>query len=516
MKNLVTPGVYIAEKSAFPNTVVEPATAVTAFIGWTERAEYNGNSLRGKPMRLSSLADFHAYFGGSPIAEHVRFTFSLAESAGAGNAAGETNSPLARRDSTPFAVRADRCRLVQTGEKYGLYLAMLQFFANGGSDCYVVSVGSFMEAITADAIIAGIDALETEPEPTILVVPEAVMLPQEACYRVQQSMLSHCAAIQNRIAILDVWDGYRERSDAPDVVSEFRNGIVSEALSYGAAYFPWLHTQTISPAQMSVINLDTQSRSVLVTLLRAEIVASGADESQRALKETVIMEVLTVADAASAAQLDKALSSFSAVFNTLRTEMARRLNLLPPSASMAGVYAQVDSVRGVWAAPANVGVENAVALAVETSDEGQADLNVSVDGKSVNAIRNFPGRGVLVWGARTLDGNSLDWRHINVRRTCNMIKQAIATAMASLAYEPNDPTTWNSAKSMIANYLQSVWVRGGLAGATAADAFEVNIGIGSSMTADDVASGVMRAVVQVSVTRPAEYIVLTVSQQLQT
>ena len=94
----------------------------------------------------------------------------------------------------------------------------------------------------------------------------------------------------------------------------------------------------------------------------------------------------------------------------------------------------VDNSRGVWKAPANVSLNGVVSPAVNISHDDQEDLNVTTQGKSINAIRSFIGEGVLVWGARTLDGNSLDWRYINVRRTMIMLEQSIKLATKAYVF----------------------------------------------------------------------------------
>ena len=191
------------------------------------------------------------------------------------------------------------------------------------------------------------------------------------------------------------------------------------------------------------------------------------------------------------------------------------MNLLPPSSAMAGVYTMVDNSRGVWKAPANVSLNGVMSPAVNITHADQEDLNVHAQGKSINAIRNFINEGTLVWGARTLDGNSLDWRYVNVRRTMIMIEQSIATAAKAFVFEDNVSKTWVTIKSMIQNFLTGVWKRGGLAGSSPADAFSVSVGLGETMTAVDILEGRMNITVLVAVTRPAEFIEITFQQQMQ-
>ena len=189
--------------------------------------------------------------------------------------------------------------------------------------------------------------------------------------------------------------------------------------------------------------------------------------------------------------------------------------MLPPSAAMAGLYTMTDNARGVWKAPANIGVLGISSPAFEISDDEQQDLNVDVNGKSINAIRSFIGEGTLVWGARTLDGNSLDWRYVNVRRTMIMLEQSVKLAAKAYVFEPNDAQTWVTIKSMISNFLTGIWKRGGLAGAVPADAFSVHVGLGETMTGEDILEGILRVTVLVAITRPAEFIEITFQQQMQ-
>jgi phage tail sheath protein FI len=142
-------------------------------------------------------------------------------------------------------------------------------------------------------------------------------------------------------------------------------------------------------------------------------------------------------------------------------------------------------------------------------------MNVPLDGLAVNAIRQFPGRGAVVWGARTLDGNSQDYRYIQVRRTLIYIEQSIKTALAPFAFAPNTGVTWTSVNAMISDFLTQLWTQGGLMGDKPSDAFQVSVGLGSTMTAQDVLDGYMRVSVTLQMIRPAEFIELTFVQQMQ-
>jgi len=220
-------------------------------------------------------------------------------------------------------------------------------------------------------------------------------------------------------------------------------------------------------------------------------------------------------DGPSPATIDKTLRAIVPLYNDVIGAMTKRLNSMPPSSAMAGLYTMVDGTRGVWKAPANVSVGSVTSPMVNINHEEQENLNVSTTGKSINAIRPFVGEGTLVWGARTLDGNSLDWRYINVRRTMIMIEESIRLASKAYVFEPNTANTWVTMRSMIENFLTGIWKQGGLAGAIPSDAFSVHVGLGETMTAVDILEGILRITVLVAVVRPAEFIEITFQQQMQ-
>lgn len=210
------------------------------------------------------------------------------------------------------------------------------------------------------------------------------------------------------------------------------------------------------------------------------------------------------------------LSQVDAVYNGILTAIGAQKIVLPPSGAMVGVYAFVDNNRGVWKAPANVSLTGVVAPTINISHEEQQSLNVDVvAGKSVNAIRPFIGKGILVWGARTLAGNDNEWRYIPVRRFFNMAEESIKKATEQFVFEANDANTWVKVRAMIENFLILQWRAGALAGAKPKDAFFVKVGLGETMTADDILNGIMNVEIGMAVVRPAEFIVLKFSHKMQ-
>ena len=512
-----TPGVYLVEKDAFPGSVVEVATAIPAFIGYTEKAEYNGKDLTNKPFRITSFAEFLNIFGGAPS---VRFTYGAASEAKAASDDAEGESE---------AKGGEQKAALQTKPMFRLYDSMRIFFQNGGAACYICSVGGYDKEIDKEQLVNGITPFVKEQEPTIMLVPDAVSLANaDDCASVHNALLAHCNKMQNRFTILDVFDGYK----APlECIGAFREKVTS-FLKYGAAYYPWINTNIVSPNEVSFVNIepeaDGEGSYATLALDLAKSVVPGIESLDLSDDEKAKLskkEVELVSFFKKLSDFDVKKDDSTDLHNTLKVvcpkyaammnTMSEMLNLMAPSAAIAGIYARVDNNEGVWKAPANVGVNGVVSPTVNLTNDEQEDLNVPLNGKAINAIRYFVGDGIKVWGARTLDGNSLDWRYVNVRRTMIMLEESIKQASKAYVFDANTSTTWLTMKNMIGNFLYGIWKRGGLAGSVPEDAYEVHVGLGDTMTPEDILEGILRVTVKVALIRPAEFIELTFQQQQQ-
>ena len=488
------PGVYINEINAFPNAVVAVETAVPVFIGYTEKADRNGKSLIGVPSAIDSLAEYTALFGQG---YHHKF--------------GLTDTTHKMQNFTP-ALLQDPATI------FYVYNCLRLSYANGLGRSYIVSLGTYGNGVNkketadiADFPDIVFDQLAKTPDTTMVVIPDFVGN-RDVCYALYRRVLQHCSDSQSRMGIFDVIPSLDDKSNA-DTFDAFKTGIGTEGLSYGAAYYPWLHTSIVQAEEINFTNL-----------------AVTADDLKVILPEEGVAAVITQWQAANAAaagatpqnettinaqnnSLHKSLQACSPTYMQVMDEIRNRINLLPPAAAMAGIWCMVDNTRGVWKAPANVAVSMVNAPAVNISTGEQEQMNVDTTDKSINAIRAFIGQGILVWGGRTLDGNSLDWRYINVRRTMMMIEQSLQLACRAYVFEPNTAATWVTIKSMINNFLNNLWKQGALQGATPEDAFNVQVGLGATMTADDILNGILRVTMMVALARPAEFIEITFQQQ---
>ena len=257
---------------------------------------------------------------------------------------------------------------------------------------------------------------------------------------------------------------------------------------------------------------DTALNDARVANMREGAAKSGA------LFKAFVAEFDRLLDAAATYEstYEQAVVAVFPLLKTIIDQARNAVTAVPPSGAIAGVYASVDAARGVHKAPANVSLNSVVGVTDLISHDDQQDLNVDVvAGKSINAIRPFTGKGILVWGARTLAGNDNEWRYVSVRRFFNMVEESSKKGTERFVFEPNDANTWTKVKTMIENFLINQWRTGALAGSTPDKAFFVKVGLGQTMTPQDVLEGLMIVEIGLAAVRPAEFIILRFSHKLQ-
>ena len=477
MPNYSTPGVFIEEISTLGSSVASVPTAIPGFAGYTEKADINGapwpftGGAPTPPTRITSLLEFEQIFGG-PKDEAFDITLT-------GTVPSPTNISIA-----------------VTLSKNILYYQVQMFYANGGGTCYVVSVQKYTAGnpLAAD-LIKGIDLFEQIDEVTLLSAPEATVLATNGDIKsVYDRMLLQCNKLQDRFAVMDVV--HKAGNTIAQDAADFRNTCLgADNLKYGAAYYPPVNTPIIYAYQ-----------NVLVTI-----------QDDRGGAGTGPYEGKTLEVILNGAGLNSSVPPpDKSLYNNILAELSKFRVPLSPSGAMLGVYARVDAGRGVWKAPANVGLINANEPTIMITDQEQENLNIDpVSGKSINVIRQFTGRGTLAWGARTLAGNDNEWRYINVRRLFTYVEESVKKATEFVVFEPNTSSTWQRVKSMSEAFLTNLWRDGALAGATTKDAFFVRVGLGTTMTPDDILNGKMIVEIGMAAARPAEFIILRFSHKLQ-
>ncbi len=477
-----SPGVYVEEISAFPTSIAQVETAIPAFIGYTEKSEKNGIQLLNTPTLIQSKLEFESIFGkGFPS------KFKL----------------IPANPSDPYPVKIGN--QIQSlsflpNQQAFLYYSILAFFNNGGSKCKIISVGNYggKSALipSKDDFLQGLSSLNTDQESSLVLVPDAVLLGNEV-YDIYQQLLSHCGTKRNRFAILDIPKGFEPLNPNGDCVSEFRTQIGNQQLAFGAAYYPWLYSRLVSSNETGLLT------------------HFSAQELQQILPETKAKDLLNSSPLPSPQELHLELKYISPTYNSLLVGIQKKMGLLPPSGFIAGVYARMDNDRGVWNSPANVSLNVVERLAVQLTNNQQTDLNVHGSGKSINAIREFSGKGILVWGARTLAGNDNEWRYVSVRRSVIMIEQSMEKCLQQFVFEPNDANTWTRIRGITENFLVQIWKQGGLQGAKPQDAFYARVGLGQTMTSQDVLDGKLIVEIGMAFVKPAEFIILRIELRLE-
>jgi phage tail sheath protein FI len=180
--------------------------------------------------------------------------------------------------------------------------------------------------------------------------------------------------------------------------------------------------------------------------------------------------------------------------------------LVPPSGHMAGIWARNDSERGVHKAPANEVVRGAIGLEMQISRNEQDSLNPV----GINCIRAFPGRGVRVWGARTLSSDP-SWRYLNVRRLFNFVEKSIDNGTQWVVFEPNDYYLWEKVTRDVGAFLTRVWRDGALFGATPADSYYVKCD--AELNSQEIRdAGQLIVEVGIAPVKPAEFVIFRISQ----
>lgn len=467
MPDYTTPGVYIEETSHFPPSIVSVETAVPAFVGYTEKAQWKEkDDLRNVPRRIVSMLEYEQYFG-NPDQEKESLSVVFGTN-------GEVNAMVEETKRSKFLMH------------YSLQL----YFANGGRACWVSSVGNYLSRegrVDANDLKDGLIEIGKINEVTILVFPDAINLDtKEEYYKIHTQAIQQCAFLKDRFTVMDVYHTATNswRADVSDLRTALTLSV--EELKYAAVYFPKIYT-----------GIDYYYKY-------AEDPASYDDELIRivGIPDVEKLSDLTVEHDRDYFRAKNALKDL---------EM-----LLPVSAAIVGVYAQIDETRGVWKAPANVNIVKAIRPEFLITQLEQDELNVDiVAGKSINVIRSFPGRGTaIIWGARTLAGNDNEWRYVPVRRFFSMVEESVRNAITQFVFEPNDSNTWISIKSMVENYMIQQWRLGALMGASSRDAFFVRVGLGETMTETDLLEGWLIVEIGMAAVRPAEFMILRLTHKM--
>lgn len=484
--NLHSPGVYVSEVDIFPNRIEPTHSAVPLFIGYTSKAEdATGRNLTNRPFKVGSLGEFEKVFGGA-IGSSLSIDIK------------EYRSTVPDTSSYDFTLPANCCV-----PDFLLYYAIKLFFDNGGVSCIVVSIGDGQATeFEKKRFIDALGVLKHEPEINLVVIPDIYsrLFDKDSTAssgrssakvaEVIDEALSACSQQQNCFWLGDIPNAVAasqlDVKAVKDFVSELR--ATEQSKAFGALYFPFLRTQY--PAFVDWPNVHVGKHIMLKDDARGSKVETEGRFTDTSLADKQVRK----AEPVLIAQLEMFLHTYLAVD-------------LPASAAMAGIMCAVDTQRGIWKAPANIQVQQVSAPCIEMDEQDYSQLVMYADG-ATNIIKSVPEKGIMVWGARTLAPDTSEWRYISIRRCINWISESVHLSLMAFVFEPNNPTTWRNMEKMISDFLFTLWKQGALQGQHAEHAFFVKIGLGETMTQNDIANNRIIIRLGIALQRPAEFIIL--------
>ncbi|MBC6993246.1 phage tail sheath C-terminal domain-containing protein [Neolewinella lacunae] len=569
LANLRVPGVYVQEIRTLPPSVAAVPTAIPAFIGYTEiSTDGFGESLVDRPQRIESQKDYEAIFGYGP-----RPTITSATLDANNNfITADVNIPFHLYDAIRlfYANGGGECFVCSTGN-YAGGIDPADFTGAGRALAQIALVDEptlllFPDAAALTAAeLAGIqqvalaqcgalqdrftvcDCVETDTLGTnfrdeigtnnlkygAAYTPWlSVRLERGINYGMLRGMalngptgpiaggLTNAGLQNNDANVVNLLARYDLIDDVDSAYRDFRAdpaGVGADETALTTAISD-LHDATDADADGTPVTVTTP-RDAFLAALTAYTGIDDTDPAQAAgipaasgrLSETHAA-YRTALEAAY--QPEANLRNLFPAYRAIADGINNLPQATPPSGAVTGIYARTDAQRGVWKAPANESLNGVLAPAVRFTTAQLGNLNIHpAGGKSINAIRSFTGRGTLVYGARTLAGNDSENRYVNVRRLLIFLEESIKKAAEQFVFEPNDANTWIRVRGMIENFLELQWRAGALQGARVRDAYRVAIGLGTTMTADDVTSGRMIIEISLAPVRPAEFIILRFSQQ---
>ncbi len=202
--------------------------------------------------------------------------------------------------------------------------------------------------------------------------------------------------------------------------------------------------------------------------------------------------------------VDSPFSAFYLPWINIRNPASGQISTVPPSGHIAGVYARVDAEHGVHKSPANEVLRGVESLEFKVTESEQEAFNA----KGVNTIREFPGRGVRIAGARTT-ATDPEWRYVAIRRYISYLQQSINKGLEWVVFEPNGEQLWGNVQATISDFLYREWLKGALAGVRPEDAYFVKVDR-TTMTQDDILNGRLVVIVGVAPLKPAEFVIIRI------
>ncbi|MEA2293070.1 MAG: uncharacterized protein QOE86_709 [Solirubrobacteraceae bacterium] len=508
MPTYLTPGVYVEEVPSSSKPIEGVGTSVAAFVGLAPGGPVN------TPMRISNWTQFTNLYG-------------------------DPENP----DNGPFME--------------GAYLAhaVYGFFQNGGSLCWIIRVGADGggSATARAALPAAADksveafratALEGVKDTVTVELSEEPSAegkePGDSTYR----LVVTAGPEKEEYEGLQLKKGRANIATKVNAASklikiEETGGSLPDAQRVPAAgsYTLSIPAQKVSSLKSTDFEGDVAKRKGMGSLAAVDevtmvimpdlmtLASDGDDVAIRDLQGKMIAHCETMGDRMAildapadllpqevlewrmnTAGYDSKMAAFYYPWIEVMDPLTHRPMMVPPSGHVAGVWCRSDATRGVHKAPANEVIMGANGLAFQVTQAEQGGLNKS----GINCIRAFPGRGIRIWGARTLSSDP-EWRYINVRRLFNFVAESIMEGTQWSVFEPNDQRLWASLQINVSNFLQRLWRDGALFGATPGEAYFVKCDAETNPP-EVIEAGQVVCEIGIAPVKPAEFVIFRLSQ----
>lgn len=520
MPTYTAPGVYVEEVPSSQKVLTAAPTAVTAFVGFTEKAPTDDpNDPEGLAPRLvTSWVQFEQLYGGF----------------------------------VPGAI---------------LPLSVYGYFLNGGTQAYIVRVPHSVPAgkpaigaipaadralgsplsfasIEADAdLTIAVESAEAPdgedgPNPFTIVVLESgepvetfsdltLGGPRDAAKVINASStkvkvevkLDEAADLASQIELLKPGSYPLEKADPAPAVVTGRQFAGSESARTGINGLALADEVTIV-AVPDLVTAATREDGTLDLGLWKAVQTSLIAHCEQHANRVAILDAPPGMTPQQIKEWRSDVAQYDSPFATLYYPWIKVENpigngsdsevLIPPSGHVAGVWARTDEARGVWKAPANDTLRGVLDVERAITQAEQGVLNPI----GINAIRPFGTRGIRIWGARTLSSDT-DWTYLNVRRLFNMVETTILEGTQWAVFEPNNVALWEGVTRTLTGFLTGLWQAGALFGASASEAFYVKCDE-STNTPQSIDEGKLIVEVGLSPVKPAEFVVFRISQTKQT
>jgi len=496
MPNYLSPGVYVEEVQAASRPIEGAGTAVAAFVGLAQRGPAN------TPVMVTNWSQFVASFGdfmeGSYLAHSV-YGFFLN---------GGTTAYIVRIGAEDAGAPSARLELPSSTDKSQAAFRVVALEAGGaGNDISVevgepsepgegvfkltVTRGSEQEVYDNVTVKRGKQSVFTAVKTSKLVRLEEVA----------KGEVAPAVGTKSALAGGTVSGPVRVTPDEYVVNSADRTGFggleaVEEITMVAAPDLMALY-------QAGVVDMDGLKAVQLAIIAHCELMGD----------RVAILDAPPDYNAQQVKEWRQDKAGYDSKYATLYwpwikvfDPVAGQATFVPPSGHISGIWARNDGERGVHKAPANEVVRGAIALELNLTRAEHDQLNPI----GINCVRTFPGRGIRVWGARTLSSDPA-WRYLNVRRLFNYIEESILLGTQWVVFEPNDIDLWERVKRTIGAFLVRTWRDGALFGSTPAEAFFVKCD-GENNTAETIDAGQLIVDIGIAPVKPAEFVVFRLAQ----